>query len=193
MGTPKIRFKGYTDDWEQRKLGEVAKFRQGIQVDLEKQYSENGIGRERFIRIVDYTQNTEDIRYIDNVENANYVDFDDVVVVRYGATAGYVGHGIVGIIANNMFTINPSNAIHKKFLYTFMKQDRMYERLNSSNGSSAMPAINFGIMNSIDISYPSIEEQERIGMYFENLDNLITLHHHKYTQYKKIVKYTALQ
>ena len=89
-----------------------------------------------------------------------------------------------------MFTINPSNAIHKKFLYTFMKQDRMYERLNSSNGSSAMPAINFGIMNSIDISYPAIEEQERIGMYFENLDNLITLHHRKLICVKNALKFT---
>lgn len=70
MSKPKIRFNGFDEEWEQRKLGDVAIFRQGIQVDLEKQYTENGTGRERFIRIVDYTQNTEDIRYIDNVESA---------------------------------------------------------------------------------------------------------------------------
>ena len=167
---------GYTHSWEQRKFGDVAKFRQGIQVDLEKQYTEFADGRERFIRIVDYTQGTNDIRYIDEVENANHVDEDDVVVVRYGATAGFVGRGITGVIANNMFTINPSNCLDKKFLYTFMKQDMMYDNLNSSNGSSAMPAINFGIMNNIVISFPNILEQRRIGLYFDNLDNLITLH-----------------
>ena len=51
---PEIRFAGFTDAWEQRKLGKVAKFRQGIQVDLEKQYTEEADNRERFIRIVDY-------------------------------------------------------------------------------------------------------------------------------------------
>ena len=183
---PKMRFPEFNDDWEQRKLGEVAKFRQGIQVDLENQYTEYTDGRERFIRIVDYTQGTDDIRYIDEIESANHVDLDDVVVVRYGATAGFVGHGITGIIANNMFTINPSNSINKGFLYTFMKQEKMYESLHSSNGSSAMPAINFGIMSNIEISFPTIDEQAQIRDYFSNLDNLIALHQRKREKYKNI-------
>ena len=162
--------------WEQRKLGNVAKFRQGIQVDLEKQYTEDADNRERFIRIVDYTQGTNDIRYIDKIDNANYVDEKDVVVVRYGATAGFIGRGIAGIVANNMFTINPSEELNKEFLYTYMKQDKMYNYLNLSNGSSAMPAINFGIMTSLNITYPSVAEQQKIGAYFSTLDHLITLH-----------------
>lgn len=173
---PEVRFPGFTDAWEQRKLGDIAKLKQGIQVDLERQYTEKATGRERFIRIVDYTQSTDDIRYIDKTDNANYVDEKDIVVVRYGATAGFVGRGITGIIANNMFTINPLEELDKEFLYTYMKQEKMYNYLNLSNGSSAMPAINFGIMKSLDISYPSTEEQQQIGAYFSNLDHLITLH-----------------
>ena len=64
----------------------------------------------------------------------------------------------------------------------------MYENLNSSNGSSAMPAINFGIMNNIDISFPNILEQRKIGVYFDNLDNLITLHQRKLEKLKNIKK-----
>ncbi len=189
MGKPQIRFKGYTEAWEQRKLGDVAKFKQGIQVDLERQYTENADGRERFIRIVDYTQSTEDIRYIDKTDNANYVDEKDVVVVRYGASAGFVGRGITGIIANNMFTINPLEGLNKEYLYTYMKQEKMYNYLNLSNGSSAMPAINFGIMTSLKITYPGIEEQQKIGEYFSNLDYLITLHQRKCEATKKLKKY----
>ena len=185
---PKIRFPGFTDDWEQRKLGKVAKFRQGIQVDLEKQYTEEADNRERFIRIIDYTQGTNDIRYIDKIGNANYVDEKDVVVVRYGATAGFIGRGITGIIANNMFTINPSEELNKEFLYTYMKQDKMYNYLNLSNGSSAMPAINFGIMTSLNITYPSVAEQQKIGTYFSNLDHLITLHQRKLEKLKEYKK-----
>ena len=189
MAKPKIRFQGYTEDWEQRKLGDIAKLKQGIQVDLERQYTEKAAGRERFIRIVDYTQSTDDIRYIDKTDNANYVDEKDIVVVRYGATAGFVGRGITGIIANNMFTINPLEELDKEFLYTYMKQEKMYNYLNLSNGSSAMPAINFGIMKSLDISYPSTEEQQQIGAYFSNLDHLITLHQRKCDETKKLKKF----
>ena len=71
---PKIRFKGFTDVWEQRKLGDVSFFKQGSQVDLDKQYSDSNGNRVRFIRIVDYTQNTDDIRYIDKELSNNIIN-----------------------------------------------------------------------------------------------------------------------
>lgn len=145
---------------------------------LEKQYTEKAPGRERFIRIVDYTQKTEDIRYIDKIPNANYVDKNDVVVVRYGA-AGFVGHGISGIIANNMFTVNPFENLDKTYLYTYIKQDKIRKYLNSNSGSSTMPAINFNIMKALPIPYSSIVEQKRIAGFFQQLDSLITLHQRK--------------
>ena len=176
---PKIRFKGFTEDWEQRKLEDVSKFSQGFQVDLNKQEyskSENNI---RFIRIVDYTQKTEDLRYIVNDTKYNLIKNDDVIVVRYGATAGFVGHGITGVLANNMFKIDPINEINKNYLYTFMNMEKIYKILNNSNGSSAMPALNFASVGNIEISFPKYEEQTKIAMCLENLDNLITLHQRK--------------
>ena len=176
---PKIRFKGFTDDWEQRKLGDVSFFKQGSQVDLDKQYSDLNENRVRFIRIVDYTQNTDDIRYIDKELSNNIINEKDVVIVRYGATAGFVGHGITGVLANNMFTVNPENDVAKDYLYIYLKQDKIYKKLNNSNGSSAMPALNFGTVKDVEIAYPLVAEQDKIGELFKNLDNLITLHQRK--------------
>ena len=176
---PKIRFKGFTDVWEQRKLGDVSFFKQGSQVDLDKQYSDLNENRVRFIRIVDYTQNTDDIRYIDKELSNNIINEKDVVIVRYGATAGFVGHGITGVLANNMFTVNPENDVAKDYLYIYLKQDKIYKKLNNSNGSSAMPALNFGTVKDVGIAYPLVAEQEKIGELFTNLDNLITLHQRK--------------
>ena len=176
---PKIRFKGFTDVWEQRKLGDVSFFKQGSQVDLDKQYSDLNENRVRFIRIVDYTQNTDDIRYIDKELSNNVINEKDVVIVRYGATAGFVGHGITGVLANNMFTVNPENDIVKDYLYIYLKQDKIYKKLNNSNGSSAMPALNFGTVKDVEIAYPLVAEQDKIGELFTNLDNLITLHQRK--------------
>lgn len=179
---PKIRFKGFTDDWEQRKLGDVSFFKQGSQVDLDKQYSDLNENRVRFIRIVDYTQNTDDIRYIDKELSNNIINEKDVVIVRYGATAGFVGHGITGVLANNMFTVNPENDVAKDYLYIYLKQDKIYKKLNNSNGSSAMPALNFSTVKDVEIAYPLVAEQDKIGELFKNLDNLITLHQ-QYSNY----------
>ena len=165
--------------WEQRKLGDVSFFKQGSQVDLDKQYSDLNENRVRFIRIVDYTQNTDDIRYIDKELSNNIINEKDVVIVRYGATAGFVGHGITGVLANNMFTVNPENDVAKDYLYIYLKQDKIYKKLNNSNGSSAMPALNFGTVKDVEIAYPLVAEQDKIGELFTNLDNLITLHQRK--------------
>ena len=175
MNVPKIRFKEFSDEWCETTLGETTTFKQGIQVDVDKQFSKPFDNSVRFIRIVDYTQNTKDIRYISKPANANYVDEHDVVLVRYGATAGFVGHGIKGVIANNMFTVTPNSSINKDFLYTILKQDKIYNKLNSSNGSSAMPALNFGSVSILKFSYPSIDEQNKLTNLINLLDKKIEL------------------
>lgn len=176
---PKIRFKGHINDWEQRKLKNVSTFKQGIQVDLERQYKIQNNHLIRFIRIVDYTQNTQDIRYIDINTSKNIIQPDDIIMVRYGATAGFIGRGIEGILANNMFSINPTQKIVKDYLYIYLKQDKIYKQLNNSNGSSAMPAINFSLVGNLNITYPNFEEQEKIGTFFKTLDDTIALHQQK--------------
>ncbi len=174
-----LRFAGFADAWEERKLKNVSTFKQGIQVDLERQYQIQNDHLIRFIRIVDYTQNTQDIRYIDINTSKNIIQPDDIIMVRYGATAGFIGRGIEGILANNMFSINPTQKIVKDYLYIYLKQDKIYKQLNNSNGSSAMPAINFSLVGNLNITYPNFEEQEKIGTFFKQLDDTITLHQRK--------------
>ena len=187
---PKLRFKEFSDEWCETTLGETTTFKQGIQVDVDKQFSKPFDNSVRFIRIVDYTQNTKDIRYISKPANANYVDEHDVVLVRYGATAGFVGHGIKGVIANNMFTVTPNSNINKDFLYTILKQDKIYNKLNSSNGTSAMPALNFGSVSILKFSYPSIDEQNKLTNLINLLDKKIELQSKKIEDLKLFTKNT---
>jgi len=190
---PKLRFKEFSDEWCETTLGETTTFKQGIQVDVDKQFSKPFDNSVRFIRIVDYTQNTKDIRYISKPANANYVDEHDVVLVRYGATAGFVGHGIKGVIANNMFTVTPNSNINKDFLYTILKQDKIYNKLNSSNGSSAMPALNFGSVSILKFSYPSIDEQNKLTNLINLLDKKIELQSKKIEDLKLFKSYTKIR
>ena len=188
MNVPKLRFKEFTDEWIHTTLGESTKFKQGIQIDVKKQKNEPFHNSIRFIRIVDYTQNTKDIRYIEIPKNANIVNEKDIVMVRYGATAGYTGHGIKGVIANNMFTITPNSKIDKTFLFHILKQEKIYKRLNTSNGSSAMPALNFGIVSILKFCYPSIYEQRKISNLINLLDKKIELQTKKIEALKLFTK-----
>ena len=73
-------------------------------------------------------------------------------MVRYGATAGFVGTGLEGAIANNIFKITPNREVLlKEFLYVYLNQDNIFKSLNMATGASAMPAINFGIVSKLNI------------------------------------------
>jgi len=148
-------------DWEIKKLGEVATFSQGIQVGLEQHLSEPKDGYVRFIRIVDYTQNTDDIRYVPDPGGKYYVNEDDIVMVRYG-TPGLIGRGKAGVIANNLFRIKiERNDLTNDYLSLFLSQDNIQKYL-STQGSATMPALNFGQLKTVEVRFPPLPEQQRI-------------------------------
>jgi len=163
-------FKNNGDGWEEKTLGEIASFSQGIQVGLEQHLTEPKTGYVRFIRIVDYTQNTEDIRYVPDPGEKYFVKEDDIVMVRYG-TPGLIGRGKAGVIANNLFKITiENNALSKDFLCLCLSQKHIQTYL-STQGSATMPALNFGQLNTVSINFPSLKEQTKI---VEKLDSLST-------------------
>lgn len=148
--------------WELKKLGEIATFSQGIQVGLEKQLTIPKEGYVRFIRIVDYTQNTDDLRYVENPGEKYFVSEDDIVMVRYG-TPGLIGRGKKGVIANNLFKIKiTNNNIINDYLALFLSQYKIQNYLRTQ-GSATMPALNFGQLKTVNIFFPkSLEEQQTI-------------------------------
>ena len=156
--------------WEVRKLEEIVRFRQGVQVDLELQTSKPSKGYLPFLRIENYTQGSNDLRYIpeENARNA-FVSFEDIVVVRYGATAGFVGRGKSGILANNLFTVTPlDKSLIKPYLYLLLKSSFQYFQDVMAGG--AMPALNFGMISSLVKSFPPVGEQNTIVDILSSID-----------------------
>lgn len=148
-------------DWEIKPLGEVASFSQGIQVGLDNQETTQKEGYVRFIRIVDYTQNTNDIRYIKDPGKKYFVSEDDIVMVRYGSP-GLIGRGKAGVIANNLFRIKiERNDLSNDYLALYLSQDYIQAYL-STQGSATMPALNFSQLKIVEIKFPNLAEQERI-------------------------------
>lgn len=156
------------------KIVDICKLKQGNQYDLKQQFTEEKPDLKRFIRIVDYTQKTNDIRYVYSNGSENYVDCTDVVVVRYGASAGYVGRGINGIIANNLFTIRPINSalLNKSYLYHYLNAPVIQKQLNNTQ-SSGMPALNFQTINNLHILLPEYQEQRQIAVFLDKIDERI--------------------
>ena len=182
---PNLRFTN--NQLKDFKIVDICKLKQGNQYDLKQQFTEEKLDLKRFIRIIDYTQKTNDIRYVYSNGSENYVDCTDVVVVRYGASAGYVGRGINGIIANNLFTIRPINSalLNKSYLYHYLNAPVIQKQLNNTQ-SSGMPALNFQTINNLHILLPEYQEQRQIAVFLDKIDERIQ------TQIKIIDSYFSL-
>lgn len=150
-------------EWEMVELGSVCDFSQGIQVDLELQSKEYVEDYDVFLRIENYTQNSDDFRFIPKELSKNkYIRKDDVVVVRYGASAGYVGRGFDGVLANNLFKVSPNEKITNDFLYYYLTSEYVQSYFKRITAGGAMPALSFKTVEVVQIPIIPIEEQNLI-------------------------------
>ena len=173
--SPQLRFEGFTDDWEERKLGDIFVYKQGQQVPVENQFTKRGKNRHRFIRIVDLTTNNEAPRYIE-YSGDNIISSTDLFMIRYGQP-GVIGYGYEGVIANNLFKLIPKIETYNLFFKYIL--DSMYPKIQSLSSSTTMPAISFKSLDVLAVRYPDKKEQEKIGSFFAQLDNTIALQQRK--------------
>ncbi len=161
-------------EWEMVELGSVCDFSQGIQVDLELQSKEYIDGYDVFLRIENYTQYSDDFRYIPKELSKNkYIRKDEVVVVRYGASAGYVGRGFDGVLANNLFKVSPNEKITNDFLYFYLTSEYVQSYFKRITAGGAMPALSFKTVEVVQIPIIPIEEQNLIVSQIEKEQQLV--------------------
>lgn len=144
------------ENWIETTLGEYVTYAQGTQVPVEEQYSELDENRVRFLRIVDYTGNTSDEpRYIEVKSKNSTCCPEDILIIRYGASAGQICRGLSGVFANNLFSITPTKLISNSYLYYLLTQPTVQSFITSvGETSSAMPALTHGLISSIPIVIP---------------------------------------
>lgn len=168
FGDPITNEKG----WEVKKLGEICSFSQGIQVDVSKQSTEKITGWNRFLRIVDYTTENDDIRYV-NVNDPKYIlNKEDIAMVRYGASVGTSDIGKEGVLANNLFKINYSKYVFNKYylLYSF---HTMYFKafIHTVSFGAAMPALSFKVMKDFQLLQPPLSCQQSFASKIESIEH----------------------
>ena len=159
MAKPKIRFKGYTDDWEQRKLSDVV---DSVDTGKSKFDKEGSSGEYPILG------STSVIGYDDEYD----YEGDFILTARVGANAGslYRHAGKVKISDNTVF-IQASQNI--EFLYQLLTRFDI-KKLSFGTGQ---PLVKASELKSLELMMPTnMKEQMRIGAYFNQLDHLITLH-----------------
>ena len=169
---PEIRFAGFTDDWEQRKLGEVATFING------RAYSQDELlsnGKYKVLRVGNFY--TNDSWYFSDMElDEKYYANDGDLLYTWSATFGpHIWRGGKVIYHYHIWKIELSDILEKRFAVQLLEQDKA-KILSDKNGSTMVHITKSG-MEQKEVLLPScVEEQAKIGAYFENLDHLITLH-----------------
>lgn len=193
---PEIRFKGFTDAWEQRKLGEVAEnFEYGLNAAA-KEFD----GVNKYIRITDIDDeshqfNKEDLTSPDtNLEIAERYKLEkgDILFARTGASVGksYIYRESDGLVYYAGFLIRGKikEGFDTEFVFqnTLTEEYKNYIRITSQR--SGQPGVNAQEYQEYSFKVPHYAEQKQIGMLFKNLDNLITLHQRKLEKLKNIKK-----
>ncbi|MDA9587887.1 restriction endonuclease subunit S [Flavobacteriaceae bacterium] len=151
-------------------FGKIATFSQGQQVSIPDQKIEKFDGCDTFLRIVNYTQNSDDFRYIPKQNSKYHVSRDDIIMVRYGAV-GFVGRGLSGVLANNMFKINfDKDHIDGNYLFRALWSGFVQKQLLNASQSTSMAAINFKTTSKVKIPLPQLDQQKKIAAILDAAD-----------------------
>ena len=193
---PALRFKGFTDPWEQRKLGELSRsFEYGLNAAA-KEYD----GQNKYLRITDINDTSRQFVSADITSpDANLAEADnyrlsdgDVLFARTGASVGktYLYKKSDGLVYFAGFLIRAK--IKESVSAGFIFQNtltRSYERyIAITSQRSGQPGVNAQEYAEYQLMLPELFEQEKIAKLLEALDTLITLHQRKYEKLVNIKK-----
>lgn len=193
---PEIRFAGFTDAWEQRKLGELSdSFEYGLNAAATEYDGEN-----KYIRITDiddvsrrFVETDLTSPQIDLSNAGNYkLKIGDILFARTGASVGksYIYNESDGLVYYAGFLIRtrikPEYDAEFVFQSTLTRKYNDYIRINSQR--SGQPGVNAQEYAEFSLLIPEPDEQFKIGTFFRNLDNLITLHQRKYEKLQNLKK-----
>lgn len=179
---PEIRFSGFTGDWKQRKLGDVFKEysekNHAEQPALTIMQGEGTIKREDSERNLLYNKS--------NLSSYKMVYQDDFIVHLRSFEGGLEKASCNGIVSPAYHIFHGEKA-DSRFYYSYFRSYEFIKRklVPHIYGIRDGRSIDIAGMKTIDIPYPSFEEQRRIGDYLDSVNNLITFHHRKSNLFNK--------
>lgn len=192
---PEIRFPGFTEDWELRKLGEILVLLKdgthGTHKDVDegmyllsaKNIKNGKINIDESDRII-----SED-EYKSIHKNFN-LEKGDVLLTIVGSIgeAAVLENPFKLTFQRSVAYLRPNGTLTSQFLYTTIMSTKFQRELKKRQVVSAQPGIYLGDLSMIPIELPCMEEQQKIGTFFKQLDDTITLHQRKLDLLKETKK-----
>lgn len=179
MAKPTIRFKGYTEDWEQRKLDDVVEFLDTMRKPLE--------GAKRISGPYPYYGASGIVDYVDGY----LFDEELILLSEDGANITDRNYPVCFLASGKYWVNNHAHVLRtkKENENNFICNSLERKDYTQYNTGMAMPKLNKETCRKIPILCPAFEEQQKIGDYFRSLDHLITLHQRKCEETKILKKY----
>ena len=196
---PEIRFKGFSDAWEQRKLSDLCSlFTDGDWIEAKDQSTEG-------VRLVQ-TGNVGVTQYLDKTNNAKWISEDtfsrlkceeifegDILISRLPDPAGRAcimpNLGTKMITAVDCTIVRTLPDVNSEYLVQYLSTERYFKEINACLAGGTRQRVSRGNLAEFDIPLPnSADEQRVIGNYFKSLDNLITLHQRELEKLKNLKK-----
>ena len=192
---PAIRFKGFTDAWEQRKLGELVEIG-----DIDHRMPETVADGIPYLMTGDFCGTNElNFNSVKMISENDYRQLSqkikpeqgDIIFARYASVgaARYVDFTRKFLISYSCAIIKQSKKIDSKYLYHFITSASAQKqiKIEINTGSQANIGID-SMKNNIIVDMPLPEEQRKIGIFLTQIDHLITLHQRKYDKLQVLKK-----
>ena len=193
---PEIRFKGFTDAWEQRKLGEVANLLTGFPFESKK-FVREGIKLVRGMNVkrgyLDFSEELCEC-WSSSQGLENYLlNSGDILIQMDGALIGksyakIKENQLPALLVQRVTRVRIQNQISDgSFVYQQI-QKGFLTYIKGTKTETAVPHLSLNDIESFEIATPSVDEEKKIGAFFESLDHLITLHQRELEKLQNIKK-----
>ena len=185
---PDIRFRGFTYAWERQRLGGVSEFYSGgtPSVGIKEYYG----GEIPFIRSAEINSEvTELFLTKEGLKNssARLVDIGDILYALYGATSGEVGRArLKGAINQAILAIKPHMGYNSEYLTQWLRKSK--HKIIETYLQGGQGNLSGTIVKELLVDFPSLTEQQKIGITLRSLDSLVTLHQRKLNKLHHIKK-----
>ena len=191
--TPNIRFKGFVNDWEERKLDDISDVRDGTH-DTPK-YLLQGHPFITSKNVGGGYINYDNVQYIsdsdfEEINKRSKVDKNDILMGMIG-TIGNIAliRETPDFAIKNVALIKDVKKVNYLYLYHYLQSSNVLKQLSNGMDGGTQKFIALNKIRNLDILLPNEDEQQSVGEYLERLDNLITLHQRKCDETKELKKY----
>ena len=179
---PEIRFKGFSDAWEQRKLGEVAIYRRGsFPQPYGKSEWYDGDGAMPFVQVADVS---DEMNLVEDTKQkisilaqpmSVFAEKNSVLVTLQGSIGRVAITQYGAFVDRTVLIFEKYKAEIDKTFWAYIIKQKFIDEARKAPGGT-IKTITKEALSDFDLSIPKYQEQKQIGAYFRNLDNLITLH-----------------